>query len=520
MVATNMLAVPSSGDPPPRPARSVPGSAIRPLQRWLTAVACALLYFSVAAFYVARGEPNADEGFYAQASYNAMQGKLPYRDFAYTQTPMLPYLEGPVLAVAGYGVRQQRWLNASLGTATVFVAVAVWLGAGLSMPACLGLVLVWSFCPGLVYHATIGKTYALAQLLLVLAGTVLVSGLPVVRQLLLLSLGGVLAVGCRLTTAPTVVILWLGFTTAHHRQLGWWALVGCPLLLTLLLFGPFFGKPDNVVFWTWSYHQLSLVPSDKPKLLAQSLATFPAIGTLGLGCLAAAAAQRRLLQSPSTWLLLAGGVGWIASVGATGVYTDYAVPVIPLLLLGIGVFLAGRRPWRPAWLIGSCLVLGLAGLGWLLGERHTAPGYLESLDETIAYLRQNSSPTDMVLTSMPEVALESGRPPFPGLDMGKFGVTAEMDEATAARRNIITVGQLWRAIDRQEAPLVVLSNFRTWNFHWTIPSLRPLRHEQYQKWVDLLLARYDCVYISQFYIVLKRHDPANHPLPIDLNPPE
>lgn len=214
----------------------------------------------------------------------------------------------------------------------------------------------------------------------------------------------------------------------------------------------------------------------------------------------------------------AGITGWVSSVGLTGVYVDYAVPVIPLLLLGIGVLVSQVNLSGRWMLLGAVLASGAVAFGLRPGQHFVAPGYLDSVDETVAYLRQHSGPTDMILTPMPEIPLKAGRPIYPGLELGKFALTAEMDDATASHRNIVTADRLRLAIDRQEAPFIVLSNFLTWNFHWTIPSLRPVRHEHYQRWADLLQARYDCVKITRHFIIFKAHDQANPRLLIDLNP--
>ena len=491
---------------------------IRGARVWLYALGGALLYFLMAAYYVNNGEVNADEGFYAYASHSAMHGQVPYRDFAYSQMPALPYLQGPFLALTGYGVRQQRWLNAGLGTVAVFVAVTLYQTAGLTLLATLTLVLVWSLTPWLVYHDTIGKTYAMTQLLLVAAGSLLISNWAPRRKLAWLSLFSVLAVGCRLTVAPAVVVLWCGLVHAEGRRLSPTLMLGVPVLIALLLIGPFFAGSENALFWSWNYHLQSLVPASRLKLLGQSFAAFPAVSVLVLGTLALMLTRRVGAGSPAGWIFWAGITGWISSVGLTGVYVDYAVPVIPLLLLGIGALIAAARLNPRQLLPGAALAAGALAFGFMQGEHFLVPGYLDSVDETVAYLRQRSAPTDTILSPMPEIPLEAGRPVFPGMEMGKFALTAEMDEATARRRHIVTADRLWLAIDRQEAPIIVLSNFLTWNFHWTIPSLRPARPEHYQQWVDLLLARYDCVKITRNFIIFKVHDPANARVPINLNP--
>ena len=52
------------------------------------------VYVSFSLVFVFRGELNADEGWYLYAGKLVYQGWMPYHDFAYTQTPLLPYIYG------------------------------------------------------------------------------------------------------------------------------------------------------------------------------------------------------------------------------------------------------------------------------------------------------------------------------------------------------------------------------------------------------------------------------------------
>jgi hypothetical protein len=52
------------------------------------------LYLVFSLVYLFLGQANADEGWYLYASKLVYQGNLPYRDFAYTQMPLLPYIYG------------------------------------------------------------------------------------------------------------------------------------------------------------------------------------------------------------------------------------------------------------------------------------------------------------------------------------------------------------------------------------------------------------------------------------------
>ena len=77
-------------------------------RRWTTSIfllaLAAGLGLTGANFYF--GDLNQDEGWYLLAARNVSDGKLPYRDFAFTQGPMLPVvysLATPFVAKFGVG---------------------------------------------------------------------------------------------------------------------------------------------------------------------------------------------------------------------------------------------------------------------------------------------------------------------------------------------------------------------------------------------------------------------------------
>jgi hypothetical protein len=168
----------------------------------LTILAAVVIYLFAGGLYAERGRANADEGYYAYVARAVMHGQVPYRDFAYTQTPVWPYLQGAVMTLTGFGVRQERWINVGLGALAIALGAALWRGANLHPLACWTLILAWCLCNPLVYYDTIGKTYAFSGLLLLAAGGCLLLKSPPWIKLSLLSVLGVLAVGCRLTLAP------------------------------------------------------------------------------------------------------------------------------------------------------------------------------------------------------------------------------------------------------------------------------------------------------------------------------
>jgi hypothetical protein len=54
---------------------------------------------------------NADEGFYLAASRGVGQGLMPYRDFAFTQMPLLPCIDAPLLRLVPESLWGMRLLS-------------------------------------------------------------------------------------------------------------------------------------------------------------------------------------------------------------------------------------------------------------------------------------------------------------------------------------------------------------------------------------------------------------------------
>jgi hypothetical protein len=477
------------------------------------------LYLGLAGYFVQHGMLNFDEGFYAYVARDVMRGRVPYRDFAYTQTPVLPYLEGAAMSLTGYGVREQRWINAACGALALILGLLVWRRHGVHWAHCAVLTLGWCLCVPLLYYDTIGKTYAWAQLwLVVAAATFFVPAKPLIK-LALFSLAGVLAVGCRLTVLPAVLGLWVGLAVLERSRLSWTRLIAGPGLAALLILGPFFvADPMNASFWElsyhFSYHSQSALPPNHFRALWQSIAMAPGVAVLAAVSLARA---WRSPWEPGGWILLAGVAGWILSAGLPEVYTDYAIPCLPLAIVGSGcLFQPALHPSRAMTGGFPLVLLGLAVGGLFTPHRGIfLDGYLDAVDHTGAYVRSHTRPEDLVLTPMPEIALAAHRDVPAGLELGKFGVTVEMDEPTALRRHILTIGRLRQLIGSEQAPVVVLCRFRNGNFAWSVPSLRHFSRAAQRQLFEPLLQHYGCTYLDDHFLVFEIRRPGGKYYPID-----
>ena len=477
------------------------------------------LYLGLAGYFVQHGMLNFDEGFYAYDAREVMRGRVPYRDFAYNQTPLLPYLQGAAMRVTGFGVREQRWINAACGALALALGLLVWRRQGVHWAHCAVLVLVWCLCVPLLYYDTIGKTYAWAQLWLVVAATTFFIPARPLLKLALFSLAGVLAVGCRLTVLPAVLGLWVGLAVLEKTRLSWTLLVAVPVLTVLLILGPFFAAdPMNASFWPLlyniPYHSRGAPLSQHLRSLWQSIAFVPGIAVLAAVSLARA---WRSPREPGSWMLLAGLAGWILSAGLPEVLTDYATPCLPLVIVGSGCLFGPALRSSRAMTVGFPLVLLALTVGGLfhIPSEIFLDGYLEAVDRTGAYVRNHTRPEDQVLTPMPEIALAAQRDVPAGLELGKFGVTIEMDDALALQRHILTMERLRQLIGNEQVPVVVLCRFRNGNFAWSVPSLRRFSAPFRRKLFELMLQHYGCTYLDDHFLVFELKHSGKKFFPID-----
>jgi hypothetical protein len=123
------------------------------------------IFLAVSRFRLVDG----DEGFYLMTARLVTEGKLPYHDFLLTQMPLLPYVYGWWMRIAG-----MTWISARLLSAILTAA----LGTALYSEVCkrtgksaAGLLAILLFSSSTQVFAwfTIVKTYALSTLLLFLA---------------------------------------------------------------------------------------------------------------------------------------------------------------------------------------------------------------------------------------------------------------------------------------------------------------------------------------------------------------
>jgi 4-amino-4-deoxy-L-arabinose transferase-like glycosyltransferase len=168
--------------------------------------------------WFARFRPlDPDEGAYAIASRLVLDGELPYVDFVFTQMPLLPFVYGGWLGVAGESWGAMRLLSVLIALATAIVLVVL---VTRRFGRTLGLVVavLYPLTTGVYSWHTTAKTYALSSFLLVCAFALVAwSERPSRRRWVAAGICCALAVDVRLLFLAAVPALALAAGRTHRR---------------------------------------------------------------------------------------------------------------------------------------------------------------------------------------------------------------------------------------------------------------------------------------------------------------
>lgn len=208
-----------------------------------------IVFWTISRFRLVDG----DEGFYVMTSRLITEGKVPYHDFLLTQMPLLPYVYGWWMYLAGMTWISARLLSAifaaALGTA-LFSEVTKQTGkrtAGLAAAAIL------LFSTNAFAWLTLVKTYALSMLLVFLAYRACLRGLKTAPGIWLSAAGLLLgaSVDVRLYFAVLLpVFLWWIYrntTIASRAAALLWMLSGFAVTMVPNIY--LLARDPRVFFW-------------------------------------------------------------------------------------------------------------------------------------------------------------------------------------------------------------------------------------------------------------------------------
>ena len=448
----------------------------------------------LAAFAVWFGGLNQDEGWYLYAAQLVGEGKRLYKDFAFTQGPMMPELYSSFKWVwaHGRGLLGARIFTAVIGLAGVMFAAglarrlaglaerssainAAAIKAGMIAFLLLGCNLYH------IYYTAIPKTYALAQLWVMMGFFLLAAGLAERSSAILVGAGMVLgfAAATRLSLGMLLAVCGVGLLV-QFKRLGWsflWFGLGGALAL-VLEYGLFFlnaGAREGLLA-AQQYHlarggfDAVFTVGSLSRLVRWYL---PVFVVLGVGLAERSSAIRTgssairtsidgrtafgQIGQPCNFLLWLMGIGFLAvfvvQMMAPCPYEDYQVPIMGLLAV-VAAVLASKVNFA------TLLALGLAwgcSFGSPLLEQWMTNGQdrfwtLKKEKSELAQLRDAAKIVETLdpggktlFTQDTYLAVETGRRVPAGLEMGPFSILSD--------------AELRALIDRAECPVAALSGY-------------------------------------------------------------
>jgi len=490
------------------------------------------------AFAVWFGNLNHDEGWYLYAARRTAAGAYPYRDFFFTQGPVMPAVYGALSGLwAPFGILGGRVLTACLGLLACVLTAILSRRAVPSQRAAEAGVMAFALTACNLYHVyftTIPKTYALGSCLL-LGGyallTLCVSRFRTVRSRLsnMWALpAGVLvafAAGTRLSLGLLlpVTALWL---LVQYRKTGsafFWFALGGALGLTLV-YGPVFLYARDPFMFAQSFHvsrgghDVFFVIGSVARTVRAYLPLFLLGASLVVMRLfyarAAASAQAAGEEPggvayrggiwPSLWLLGALSV-WILQLLTPFPYDDYQVPVMGLAVAAVAGWAANTTSSGTLrgniclfWVLASLLSTVASPLPqeWLVVRQdrfwtvRKPVSDVAQLRAVARDVRALAGSDDRLLTQDLYLAVEAGKRVPEGLEMGPFSYFPALSDADAVRFHVMNRARLCALLE--SAPCTVAA-FSGYGLAIRSPVMDEVPQKDAQHFLSLLGKHYDLV---------------------------
>lgn len=456
-------------------ATYTPSHKDSPQPAWnLALVAGVLTFMGVLIICIIYGAINSDEGWYLYASKLVYQGQRPYQDFAYTQTPLLPYIYGlPQLLFPG--VLTGRLTSAALTLTGVLVGAYLADQYGGRKAAALSLFLSAIFLYG-VYHVTIVKTYSLVLLFFMLTWLALFH-----KKYFLAATLSVLAIYARLSALPfaAIICLYCLYHLPDWRKRGLFFALMAGLAAPMLLF--VFPQPMNLR-WNLTGHHLSQWEGKEAAISFSGMLNevfvvrmplfmlfyLPRIGSLtiiGILLLDNRQARRRVRQAEEVMAVFVGLVGFtIVHFVTGGFHLNYFAPsmltVTPIIAWGmLYIFtVSANRSLR--------VVMAFLSVLWIVWGFSTGLQSITNISQ-IAQIQQAQhifeetvTPDQTIFVLEPLwLLVETERDPLPNLTMAQFSYEPRYSIKEAEQQRLVNSEMVQAYLDTADVLLV-----QTWEY--------------------------------------------------------
>ncbi len=506
-----------------------------PVCLWSSLAAAVLAAFCLYAFAVWFGNLNQDEGWYLYAAQRVSEGAMPYRDFFFTQGPVMPYVYGLFAKLwSPLGVLGGRLITVFFGLLGCVLTALLARRAVPSQRAAEAGVLAFALTACNLYHVyftTIPKTYALASCL-VAAGYLTLSlclsrrkktrslmscmwALPA-GLLLALAAGTRLSLGALLP----VTALWLLATYRKTGSAFFWFSLGGALGLGVV-YGPTLLAAREPYLFAQSFHVErggrdvffmagSLARTVRAYLPLCLLGMALSVFRLFRGAAAAEPVSNeeptgiayRGLIWPSLWLCAFLGV-FLAQLASPYPYDDYQVPVMGLLAAALAGWTANIAS-SGALRGGLCLFWVLASLlgtfgsplpqEWLVVRQdrfwavRKPASDLALLRQTARDVRALADGDPLLLTQDVYLAVEARMRVPAGLEMGPFSYFPNLTDADAARFHVMNKASLTALLASSPSRVAAFSGY---GLAIRAPVMDEVPPEDVQMFLSVLGRNYD-----------------------------
>lgn len=345
---------------------------------------------------------SVDESQYVAATALAAKGLLPYRDFAYLQTPLQPFIFAPLAWIfPGHLLIAMRVTNALLSLATIGFVHGAARRAGTSPRAALAAAAMLASCQSFLWCAGVARNDVLPAALMSL-GLWFATGNLELRTRLGAGVAFGLAAGVKISyaiPAATVFLggMWTSDPAGRRRTMAFAVGVAVGLLPTLIVaaLAPRAFLAEAIIFPgtapTEYYESIGkgwrLGPARFLQLLEAAAigpALIAAIEVIRRGW------KHRSWDDPVKRAMFAAALGGVVSAGLNKPFQIfYLLPALPPLFV-LAALLLSRWERRPRWVRGAWIAFIGVGLvppaAWFVGaaSETTAPPPIEAKQKSDA----------------------------------------------------------------------------------------------------------------------------------------
>lgn len=460
----------------------------------LSTFGCLCVAFALAGVALVYGNLNHDEGWYLYAAQRVHEQVWPYRDFFFTQGPVMPVVYGALADIwSPLGVVGGRLMTLCFGmSGAVLTAFLAYRLAGKERGGIAALVAFSLIACNLyhVYFTTIPKTYGLA-FFLIMAGYVCLT-LPMQqtcsrnKQLLGALAGGfllALATGTRVSMGLLLAVTGVAFlaTWRSTRFTFFWFGLGGIIGLALVYAPPLIYAHDNFIFAQTFHtsrngHDLLFMAGSISRSVRFYLPIFTLLGAIVSLHLVLRTPEKKAYTELRAWPLV-----WVFSSLAVFLfqlmspypYDDYQVPVMGLLAAATAVWTAQLLPLQRLGpcCFALCLFSWLSAFGSPLLQEWMVIGQdrfwvvkkttsdLQRLKQAARTVNACAKGDAYLLTQDTYLAVEAGKKVPPGFEMGPFSYFPELTDEEAQRYHVLNKARLLTVLQQAPTQVAALSGY-------------------------------------------------------------